>query len=254
MNDNNFVGALTLILLCGMGLVRAADNPPLRILINSKLAEPYYFRDSSNPRQLPTRGIMIDIQAEIARKLNRPAQWIQLPRAQLENAILTGKADLQCFISKQWENRPQDYYWSEIILTVKSQLITLSKDDGALDLAKLNKRRIGTIVQYHYPELDKYFGVGKWQRDDADSDWLNLNKLLQGRIDAMEISDWSLQYWRKNKVELKASKFASATLSTEELRCLIAPRDPSLLLTLNDVISELKKSQRINAIISAYTK
>lgn len=238
-----------------MSVTEAADDNSLRILINSKLREPYYFYDSDSLRQhtLPTRGIMIDIQAEIARKIGRRPVWKQLPRSQVEDGILTGQADVQCFVDKRWTERPQDYFWTETVLQSAEWMVSKKRNNDVLTLEKLRNKRIGTIVQYRYPEVEAAFGE-QWKRDDADSDLVNLTKLLNDRVDAIVITELSLRYWRRNKPEFARVEWQHLLLNTHELRCLIAPSNAELQIAINEALQTLKSTHRIQAIINAYAR
>jgi ABC-type amino acid transport substrate-binding protein len=243
-----FITAIVVVSLSS----HANDDTSLRVLINSKLREPYYFYADQDKRErdLPTRGIMIDIQTEIARRIKRKPVWRLLPRSQIEDAVLTGQADVQCFIDKRWTERPQDYFWSDTVL-VTTEWVIANKNSAITALSAFRDKRIGTIVQYRYPELDALFGQ-HWRRDDADSDEVNLNKLQHNRVDAVVISDLALQYWQKHQRLRSPLNEQRWLLGQHDLRCLIAPRNASLQLVINDALAEMKKTQRIQMIVNAY--
>lgn len=230
-----------------------ADQPPLRILLNSKLAEPYYFFAPASGKQTkrPTLGILVDIQQELAQELKRRPLWTQLPRAQLENAILHGMADVQCAIDKRWVQNRDDYLWTDTLLTA-SQVVVVN-DPAIHTLSDLKGKRIGTILLYRYPDLEAQIGVATWQRDDADADLVNLKKLSQQRLDAVIITQWALQYWQKTQPSLFRQTLRSLALNEQDLRCIVSPNNAILQHELNVAIAALQQRRHIQTIIRRYT-
>ena len=107
--------------------------------------------------------------------------YLALPRKRVEAALRDGAADLLCDLRPEWVDG-KGWTWSQSVFA--NNMIVASRSDTALParLAQLSGQRIGTILGYRYPEVEDQLGARQFRRDDAATDDINANKLLNARF------------------------------------------------------------------------
>lgn len=73
------------------------------------------------------------------------------------------------------------FNWSKPFITSNAIIVARKEAPAAKSLSELADKPIGTVIGYHYPEIERVLGK-HFAREDAPSTELNLRKLLVGRM------------------------------------------------------------------------
>nr|WP_229262830.1 transporter substrate-binding domain-containing protein [Duganella radicis] len=151
---------------------QAADKAPLRYiekvdgLLTSGYQPPSVFQDR--------------LGAALARQLGRPVQYVQLPRTRVMGALEAGEGDILCSYLPEW--LPGDVDWTAAFIPISEVVLTSPRVKPPATVADLRGKRLGTVLGFRYPELEKVVGQD-YSRDDAPSSALSVRKWLAGRFD-----------------------------------------------------------------------
>jgi polar amino acid transport system substrate-binding protein len=165
---------LLLAILLAAIPAQAADKAPLRYIekVDGMLS----------PDQQPTTEFQDKLGAALARQLGRPVQYVQLPRTRLMPALESGDADILCSYLPEW--LPGEADWTNAFIPVSEMVVSSPRVKAPTSLEELRGKRLGTVLGFHYPELEQTLG-NDYIRDDAPSSTLSIRKWQAGRFDYM---------------------------------------------------------------------
>lgn len=195
-------------------------------------------------------GLQKDFSDALARRLNANPVYVVLPRKRLEIALDNGEADLLCDMRPEWFGG-KSWLWSESTYSNSTIVVSLIDIPPIEKLSDLAGRPVGTILGYHYPELESALGP-KFIRDDATSNSLNLKKLLMRRYQYLVSSTLFFDYQRKvheHRDQLNPARF---NLFAFDAYCALPAHGKFSLTQINNAIAALKKDDEINAILRRY--
>jgi polar amino acid transport system substrate-binding protein len=182
-------------LLLGLAAVFAPAHaaPPgvLRVAVNEANGRPFalYDRDGNF-----TGGLARDVIDPLARDLGLRVEYLNLPRARVETWLHDGRIDAACFLAPDWVAEPQRFRWSPVLFRIRQVVVSPPGAPPVTAPEALYGRRLGTQLNYAYPELQAYFADGRIRRADAPSIAANIAKLERGRIDAFLYDDIAAPY------------------------------------------------------------
>ncbi len=158
--------------LTGVPAAHAADKTPLRYIekVDGMLS----------PAQQPKTEFQDKLGAALARQLGRPLQYVELPRTRLMAALENGDGDILCSYLPQW--MPGEVDWTRAFIPISEVVVTSARVKPPASLRELRGKRLGTVLGFRYPELEKVIGQD-YIRDDAPSAPLSIRKWLAGRFD-----------------------------------------------------------------------
>lgn len=163
---------LSIALLASAASAHAADKAPLRYI--EKV-------DSMLPaNRKPVTAFQDKLGAALARQLGRNLQYVELPRTRLVAALENGDGDILCSYRPEW--LPGDVDWSRAFIPISEVVVTSPRVKPPASLLELRGKRLGTVLGFRYPELEKIIGTD-YIRDDAPSSPLSIRKWLNGRFD-----------------------------------------------------------------------
>jgi polar amino acid transport system substrate-binding protein len=181
-------------LLAGLllaGAAGAAERATLRIAVNEANGRPYALYDA---RGRFAGGLAHDLIEPMANALGLRAEYLDLPRARVEPWLRAGAIDGACFLAPEWVVDAGALRWSPALFHIHQVIVS---PPGAAPVATpraLFGRRLGTLLNYTYPELQPYFADGRIRRADGPSFEANTAKLSRGRIDAFLNDDIASLY------------------------------------------------------------
>jgi polar amino acid transport system substrate-binding protein len=184
---------LGLAAAAGFGAPAVASAPPrmLRIAANEANGPPFVLYDGHGHL---VGGLARDVIDPFAAALEMRVEYLDLPRARVESWLAQDRIDGACFLAPAWVARPGALRWSPPLFRIR-QVIVSPPAAAPVDSARaLFGRRLGTLLNYHYPELQPYFADGRIHRSDAPSFASNIAKLERGRIDAFLNDDIASLY------------------------------------------------------------
>jgi polar amino acid transport system substrate-binding protein len=184
---------LGLVAAAGVDASAATPGPArtLRVAVNEANSQPFAIYDASGHF---VGGLARDVIDPLAVTLGLRAEYLNLPRARVEAWLRDGRIDGACFLAPAWVGRPDALRWSPVLFRIR-QVIVSPPGAAPVDSARaLFGRRLGTLLNYTYPELQPYFADGRIRRSDAPSFASNIAKLGRGRIDAFLNDDIAALY------------------------------------------------------------
>lgn len=240
--------ALLLSLICLSGAPCRAQ--PLMFAVSTGSAMPMTeFRDGAL-----TAGLLKEFGDALARELHYTPRYLPLPRKRVEDALLSGQADLLCDLRPEWLER-KDWRWSDAIFS-NVQIIASRADTPPIRrLAQLDQLRVGTILGYYYPQLEQALGEPlsvHFVRDEAGSDDLNLIKLLRHRYAYIITNALYFDYQLKTNPERDRLNPVSYPVVAFDTYCALPPRGKLELATLNRAIQALKRRGEIQAMLARF--
>lgn len=200
-------------------------------------------------RDRPTDGILKDMASELAAQLQRDVQFRVLPRKRLQAEIESGAADLYCYTNAGWLKG--DMLWSEPLIRNHDVIVTRRDTVQPKAIQALKNQRVGTVLGYQYPELEKLLGP-QFIRDDGLSEQQNLKKLLARRYDYLIMSELDFLYLFRQRELNKQLNQTTLRISSYDNACALSRHSTIKLAQLNAAIQRLKKNNRIQAIQLRY--
>lgn len=195
-------------------------------------------------------GLLKDFGDALARELALTPRYLNLPRKRVEAAINAGQADLLCDLRPEWVDG-RNWLWTDTVFS--NYMIIVSRIDTRplARLSDLAGERVGTVLGYRYPEMERRLG-GKFQRDDAATDDVNTNKLLNGRFSYMMSN--ALYYDYQRKVHPAGARLNPAvfTLRPFDTYCALPPSGRLGVEQVNRAIQALRKRGDMQQIYDRY--
>ena len=183
------------------------SGPVIRAVVSDSNTAPYAFFSVDGKL---SGGISKHVLDEVAKRLRGQIDYLNVPRARVEPWVSQGKADVACFLSPDWVADAAQFDWT-VPLFYTQQLVIRREDSAPISaLMDLYRKRVGTNHGFRYPELDAAFASEQLIRDDAHSLVSNLQRLAQGRLDAVMTVD--LTYYDLMKNQRFDVKFAADPL------------------------------------------
>lgn len=198
-----------------------------------------------------TGGISKQLIDEVGKITTLPIDYLTVPRARVESWIASGKADLGCFISPDWVNKPKMLEWVGPLFFTTQYIVRRSNSKPNRQLSDLFHQRIGTIRGFVYPELEQAFAEELLVRDDAHSLESNLTRLAQGRLDAVMAVDLSYGYVMARQQFDSKLTYDPIWTAAPAVYCALSPKSAKLML-LKQAFSQLQQQNFINTIIQPY--
>jgi len=192
-----------------------------------------------------TRGVLPDWYRELLQTTSFRLEFVELPRNQLAQLLMQGKADLFCHSSPRWLTTPA-LSWSPALMRVRDLLV--SRQPFA-DLATFERQylgQIGTIRGYSYLEIDQSLLAAR--RSDSANSTQMLQAFAVGVTDAAIVSEAALKYY----VEMVNQP--TIALYDNSLHCAYSPLLPKTIQQhLNERISVLARRGKFDQIYHSYT-
>ena len=232
----------------GVGLLALASwmahGAELKILVDASTEMPLaQFRG-----QEVVGGVHFEVGAAIAKRLGRDASFISLPRKRVADALANGIADVSCQLLPEW--LPGNYDWTIPFMPDAELLIGNASAPRPKDIRSLSGVKIGTILGFAYPEIEKALGTG-FVRDDAPTATNNLNKLVAGRMQYAAVGELLLSYQKKIGA-FHLALHPAIVVQRYKAQCAVSKVGTVSVTELNKVIVEMERSKELAAIYSHF--
>jgi polar amino acid transport system substrate-binding protein len=208
-----FIGCLCSVTCCNAASAEPevrVSGPIIRAVVSESNPPPYAFFSIDGKL---SGGISKHLLDEVALRLRGQVEYLDVPRARVEPWLSRGKADVACFLSPQWVADAEQFDWTGPLFYTQQLIIRREGSPPIRAIMDLYRKRIGTTHGFRYPELDAAFASEQLIRDDAHSLVSNLQRLAQGRLDAVMTVD--LTYGDLMKTQRFDVKFAADPLWSE---------------------------------------
>lgn len=195
-------------------------------------------------------GLLKDFGDALARELALTPRYVTLPRKRVEAALQAGSADLLCDLRPEWLDT-KGWLWTEAVF-INNMIIAGRRETPALDrLAGIAGERVGTVLGYHYPELDTVLG-NTFTRDDAGTDDANTNKLLNRRFRYMVSNSLYYDYQRKTHPNADALNPVVFNVRPFETYCALPLGGRLAISEVNRAILTLRETGEMQRIYARY--
>jgi len=174
----------------------------------------------------------------LAERMGRTVRYLDLPRKRFSDALESGEGDVLCGYQPEW--MPGAFDWSRPFIPVVEVLVTAARVPAPAALSDLKGKRIGTVLGFIYPELDKALGKD-FVRDDAPSTNSSLRKLMAGRFDYM-ITTMPMINSQLNDGEVSVPLHPPLVIKEVQTQCAVSRHGNVKLEELNKAIEALLKS------------
>lgn len=238
------LGALGLLCM-GQAL---ADEAPLRFSIAQSWSMPLVQVDNGEIKG----GILYDMMKSLARQVGVPAQFSIIPRKRLQAAMENGQIDVRCYAAQSWlPNLSGDYIWSIPVMQQRDVLVALADAAQPVDIGQLHDEKIGTVLGFNYPLLEKGFDNGTLQRDDARNQQQVLEKLLAHRYRYAASNALSVN-WMNHQLPADQQLHEVAELQDLQLGCYVRD-DPAIpVQRILRTLVRMKMSGEVDALVRTY--
>ena len=216
---------LVMLALLGAASARALEpasaGGQFRVSVNEANGPPFVLYDGQGRFQ---GGLARDIMGHLAERLNLQPVYLNLPRARVEPWLRAGKIDAACFLSPGWVADASKLRWSPTLFHIRQVIVSPPGATAVSGPDVLAGKRLGTLLNYRYPELEPYFSTRRILRADAPSLASNIAKLRRGRVDAFLNDDIASLYAVKQG-DLPASARIDPLWAPENpVYCAFSPR------------------------------
>ncbi|WP_246845436.1 ABC transporter substrate-binding protein [Bdellovibrio sp. NC01] len=237
------------IVLCVPTIAHCAEES-LKIGVNSDYAMPLIkVKNTETSRELQS-GILKELGSEIANELERKPQWMLLPKRRVAPALIAGDVDVICHLNEVWQPAIRnDVWWSQELYRSNNVIVTLKDTKTPRSIKDLHGKRVGTVLNFIYTNLDDDFKKGLIQREDGPSNESNVQKLLHHRLNYVVMSNIEFQYYKKSYPNLVDVDFGLDSIMT---KCALSKKSKISLSALNRAIENIKKSGTLERIFKSY--
>lgn len=220
--------------------------PIVRVVVPSSLGEPLLLNTKT-----PThpRGLVIDYIKLLAKKLKHQAEFTLMPKYRIDNYVVRGLMDFNCYTNPQWVPRPQVFHWSKPLFTKKDIIITMKPAPTALSGFK--GETVGTVLGYRYPNLIPFFSNKTMIREDATAEESNLLKIFTGRLNYAVIDNLYVDYYLKQHPQ-KDLTIRKIPVEEYDIMCALSKSSKITAESMNRAVQELTESQELQNLFAKY--
>lgn len=220
--------------------ISAASRDENVLIVGANIGNvPWEFQDTAGE----LIGFEIDLVNEVAKRLNREIEIINIPFNGLFSAVQSSRIDIAISSITITEQRltsvsfAQPYYDSDQSLTIRSDSNITSVNDLQDEVVAVDTGSTGDIwasenqQQYGFKEIRRYEGIAPAALD-----------LQIGRVVGYISDIPAMQYYTKDKPELKVVE----RIRTGGSYSMMFRKDDELALSVNEIITTLKQEGLVN--------
>jgi polar amino acid transport system substrate-binding protein len=230
--------------------VLAAEPPPLRVAQTGGMAYPLLVLSSPS---LVSGGFLKELGDRVAEQLGTRAEHLVFSRRRIEQAVLSGSADLLCYYSPIWVKNV-DAHWTITVLPQIERVVVPAGsklDYGAPE--DLASRRVAVLLGYNFTALQPLFDSGRATRVN-DTQVEHLFRMLdRDMADALIVSEAEIEgFFAQKPGERARFKVSEKPFSVVDTQCLVSPRSPWSLAAVNSALQTLIKSGELAGLAQRY--
>lgn len=192
-------------------------------------------------------GMHKDVAEALAQKMGRKLELVALPRKRIELALESGRADMICLYTPEW--LPGSHHWTQPFFPHAELILAAQSAAQPHSIASLAGRPIGTVLGFHYPELQQTLGAS-FVREDGPSNQANMRKLAAGRMQYVATSKIFYDYQLKQgeKIRVHPPLLVKQYLT----RCAVSHKGRVSLAEADAAITQLLREGTVNKILNTY--
>lgn len=227
---------LLLALWLAAAAAQAADKEPLRYVVKT---DAMLSADQQKPTEFQQK-----MGAALARQLGRPVKYVQLPRTRIMAALQDGSGDVLCSYLPEW--LPGDADWTRAFIPVSEVLLTMPHIRPPASIEDLRGKRLGTVLGFRYPTLEKALGKD-FIRDDAPTSALSIKKWAGGRFEHL-VTTRNVITQHANDGILPQG-YHVMTISEVKTMCAVSRKSKITIHEVNAAVNALEKSGELPGIL-----
>lgn len=238
-------------LLAGLLLLCAAAGAAEPVYLFSYQQKPPYVVD-----EVQGEGLYFDLARLLSRRLPGHEFVVrQIPRNRLDYLLARDQLPgLVLGVSPQWFAQAARYQWSLPFIEDANLLVSRQAGPASrLSLETLKGRRLGLIRGHRYPGLQALLDSGQVRREDAGSEGANLQRLMNGWLDATVVGARTLEFYLARHPEWRGQIHVPESPLIRYQRLLLVPQNQAALLpALNEVLAGLPNDAEWKAQLAYY--
>ena len=168
-------GRIALLILGGF--LSHAHAEPAAIIFEAPVNESMPLARFENEQLIS--GIYKDLGEAIAARMGLAAQYLYVPGARVSEGLNLGHADVLCYARPEWLQG--SFEWSAPVIDDAEVIVASAEAPPVHHIADLADQPVGTVIAYHYRELQTELG-DHFRRDDAPTMEMNMRRVAAGRI------------------------------------------------------------------------
>ena len=225
--------------------------PVLRIAIFENLDYPLSIYDAQH--QL-IGGVQKEFADRIARSIGADAIYLPYSRRRIEQVIINGEADLLCYTSPQWSDKPDAMQWSIPSLPQLERVVVLASQPVPEQFARdLPGKRMAVQIGYHYPTLTPLFDSGQATRVDMTDVPSMFRMLERGGADALISSESEIEGFFKRFPEKRTLfKISHQTFSLMQTQCALSKKSGWKIDAINHAIHRMQNNGELTRMMRRY--
>ena len=227
-----------------------APLPSLRVAVSEANGRPFVLYDDQDRFQ---GGLARDILDHLGRHLALAPTYMNVPRARVEPWLRAGRIDAACFLAPGWVRDAKALRWSPPLFQIQQVIVSPSGAAEVTGPHALFGKRVGTLLNYVYPELGWYFADQRIRRVDAPSLESNIAKLERGRIDAFLFDDVETLYAVEHGALAGNVRIDPLWTARDSVYCAFSPSFAARTDGWSAELQSLAASGQIERWIAAYT-
>lgn len=212
--------------------------------VPSGLPRPLLFEEVS-----PPTGVVPEYTQALLDLLGAKGTVSLLPHYRALNSLRSGRADFSCYSNRDWDDKPNELAWSEMLFYKRE--VILGPAPMPKHLKDLKGKTIGTMLGYKYPNLEPFFKSKALLREDAPNDVANFSKMQTKRIEYLVVDEVFLDYAKKDFPQLEHGR-ERLFVQQYPVNCSMSKKSSVSVAALNEAIGKLKSSGKLEAIFKKH--
>ncbi|MNL12950.1 cystine transporter subunit [compost metagenome] len=232
---------------------RAAETdhqPVVTYGVNSDYALPLVEIKRIQNTQNLEGGILKDLGEALFKEMNLKPTIILLPKKRVAPSLSSGSANLICHLNEIWQSKiADDVSWSHDIYQSTNVIVYIG-NKPLRQIKDLFGLRVGSVLNFVYRDLEPHFQSKRIIREDGPNNESNLQKLLNGRISAIIMSNLEYNYYKKTYPNLDSADIEMDSIMT---KCALSKKSKKITLeNLNKAIDAIQKNGTLDKILKTY--
>lgn len=244
----NFLILLAALFFAVSDKLMAASSQVLRFSVSTSWGMPF----GQFENEEITGGLIYDLALAISDKNKLRPQFVLLPCNRIDSGAQNKEFDIRCYVTPEWVMDKNSYLWSDPLFEISDIVVGHINVPPMKKLTDLNGKKIGTVLGYIYPALEKGIKSGSIEREDAENQKSVLQKLAHARTNYAISNSLSYVYFLKTSENRAQLAKWQKKISSTSFHCAILKNSHLKTRELITSIRALKKNGSIERILSKY--
>ena len=235
----------------GAAHAAAQIAPVLKIAIFENLDYPLSIYDAQH--QL-IGGVQKEFADRIARSIGADAVYLPYSRRRIEQVVINGEADLLCYTSPQWSDKPDAVQWSIPSLPQLERVVVPAGQPVPEQFTKdLSGKKMALQIGYHYPQLNSLIESGQITRVDMTDVPGMFRMLERGGADALISSESEIEGFFKRFPEKRTQfRISHQTFSLMQTQCALSKKSAWKIDAINHAIHRMQTNGELTRLMRRY--